>query len=182
MGATWIKHGIGDDGDTLLIREKLMEFTSHLCLANTQSLHSGAPTKRFVAPNRRVRVLPRGREGRWASVSFVVCVAHLSTPPWIRPVACGTRGSRSGPPRGPNTEHCGVGDLLECAWAPWASQGLRYATIVFHWFLSKQSRPRRWSRRPPWNAQGPLVHPRGPVTPPSFSIGFFQSSPPQEGE
>ena len=41
MGATWIKHGIDDDGDALLIREKMGEFTSHLCLANTQSLHSG---------------------------------------------------------------------------------------------------------------------------------------------
>ena len=38
----------------------------------------------------------------------------------------------------------GVGDLLECAWAPWASQG--------------------------------------PVTPPSFSIDFFQSNPPQQVE
>ena len=43
MGATWIKHGIDDDGDTLLIREKFVEFISHLCLATGGSSFHKSP-------------------------------------------------------------------------------------------------------------------------------------------
>ena len=79
--ATWIKHGIDDDGDTLLIREKnLVEFTSNLCLANTQSLHSGAHIRRSV-PSR----------GFVCGVAFLACCVGSMRESWVPGLA--TSGS-----------------------------------------------------------------------------------------
>ena len=72
MDATWIKHGIDDDGDTLLIREKLVEVRSHLCLANTQSLHSGAHIRRSVPPR-----------GFICGVAFLACCVGSMRESWV---------------------------------------------------------------------------------------------------